>query len=219
MFNWDDVLIIGDSFVASRTQENDWPKLLTKLITGKIVVPRGFGFSGCSWWSARRLLLDELKKKKPKVLVLAHTEPSRLPNDKDLPLNAMTVETRESFNNSTLEYEDMRKAAQGYYKHLMSRDFHIWTQQQWFIELDRIIEEHDIPYVIHLHCFMPYTPEVHEFKNGITFDTPLWELSDDIKQWSTSNRNHFSIEKNKLIANNLYQAFLTYSNGKRSLDI
>lgn len=219
MFELEDILIIGDSFVGARTQDTDWPKILTKLLTNNNGTPRGKGFDGCSWWSVRKRLLLELKKQTPKVLILAHTEPGRLPNDKDLPLNIMSVDETQMHDNVFLN-NTLKEAAVSYYKHLMSKDFHIWAQQQWFYELDTVLEKYNIPYTIHLHCFLPWTSEsLYEFQHGITFDTPLWELSDDIKQWSNDNRNHFSLENNKLIANALYQALKTYSNGKRPLNL
>ena len=200
----------------------DWPKHLTCKLTGLStdigISPLGKGFNGCSWWSARSCLLEELSKRKPKVLIIAHTEPSRLPNDKNLPLNAMTVQERETFTTNP-EHEDLRLAAKNYYKYLMSTEFHIWSQQQWFHELDRIVEKENIPYVVHLHCFMPYTPDLYVFKHGITFDTPLWEISDDIKKWNNSNRNHFTVENNIKLSNIIYNGIQNYSNGIRKLNL
>lgn len=219
MFDADDILIVGDSFVGSRTEDTDWPKLLTKLLTEQDVIPKGKGFNGCSWWSARQYLLNELKHSKPKLLILSHTEPMRLPNDDNLSLNATTVEQEDWFKKDNPNTpDDIRKAARDYYKYLQSFDFHLWSQKQWYIELDRILDDAKIPFVVHLHCFLPWHNEpLYEFKHGITFDKPLWELSDDIKQWSNNNRNHFSIENNKLLANAIYEAIKTYSNGMRNL--
>ena len=72
MFEWDDILILGDSFVGSRTEQLDWPQLVACQLTNSVYEinrqPRGQGFNGCSWWSVRTRLYEELKYKKPKMI-------------------------------------------------------------------------------------------------------------------------------------------------------
>ena len=50
MYDWDDILIVGDSWCAERDNLGHWPNLLlfelTDIAKG---IPRGKGFPGCSW--------------------------------------------------------------------------------------------------------------------------------------------------------------------------
>lgn len=54
-FTHNDILILGDSFAASRNEPEDWPNRLTQLLTGQDFSPDrnplGCGFSGAGWWS------------------------------------------------------------------------------------------------------------------------------------------------------------------------
>lgn len=175
-----DILIIGDSFCHSRKHSTDWPVLVANsLITDKKekIIVRGKGIPGASWWSTRKLLLEELKVHIPKILIITHTEVQRIPNDDDYSLNSSSV-----FDKSNIENipEKLRIAAQMYYENLFSVDFHIWAQKQWYSELDSIIETHNIPRVVHFHSFKPWGDEkLYVFKNGTTFDKVLWDNSDD----------------------------------------
>jgi hypothetical protein len=211
MFEWDDVLIIGDSFTGSRTDKNDWPQLVTCQITNSSYDtnrrPRGKGFNGCSWWSVRTRLYEELERRVPKVLILTHTEPHRIPSEDNYNLNPGSVHQvawhEKYFGkvNGIIDTEvsiapsEVLLAGQQYYKHLISYRYHLWAQEKWYEELDELTK--DIKYVIHLHCFDPWTgKKTYEFKNGLTFNTPLWNISDDKKEWSDSHRNHFTIKNN-----------------------
>jgi hypothetical protein len=218
MFEIDDILITGDSFVTHRDFISDWPKLLTNKLTKTDNVPPGRGFEGCSWWSVRKYLLEQLKHKKPKLLILSHTEPMRLPHDEDMPINSFNVLQQDTFKKHGGEngMPEVREAALQYYKYLQSFDFHLWAEKQWHEELDRLINELDIPYVIHLHAFLPWQ-KTFVFSKGITFTTPLWELSDDVKQLSMEHRNHFTHKNNIKLANFIFNELSSYSNGPREI--
>jgi len=248
---WDEVLIIGDSFAKQRTSETDWPKVVAHYVTG---VPhtfkesvRGKGFSGASWWSTRKLLIEELKKNVPKVLILTHTEMQRIPSDEDYGLNSASVFNLEAY--STIRdqklLEDMVPkevllAGQQYYTHLFSKDFHIWAQKQWFYEIDHLVKIYNIPFVIHIHTFAPWDcVDVHKFKYGITFDQPIWPLSDDYAMMHTAkwkkvnnlevpdadlwfinnNRNHFTEKNNVKLGELIIDALNNYSNGIKPLQL
>jgi hypothetical protein len=221
MFDIDDILIVGDSFVSARTNDTDWPKILTEKLSGNnSAVPHGRGFDGCSWWSVRKYLLEQLKHKKPKLLIMSHTEPMRLPHDEDMPINSFNILHQHTFRHQDGEegMPEIREAARQYYKYLQSFDFHLWAEKQWFKELDKLILELDIPYVVHLHAFLPWY-ETFVFSKGITFTTPLWELSDDIKQWSVDHRNHFTKINNIKLANFMFNEISNYSDGPREIHI
>ena len=201
MFDWSDILIVGDSFVGSRTDKTDWPQLVAcKLSANEYEparLPRGNGYNGCSWWSVRTNLYQEFEYKVPKVLIVTHTEPQRIPRDYNYKLNSGSV--FENIDDSVGVPKEVILAGREYYKHLISFKYHLWAQEKWYEELDELTK--DIKYVIHLHCFDPWTDKkIYEFKNGLTFNTPLWNISDDKKEWSTSHRNHFTIKNNIKLA-------------------
>lgn len=244
MFEWDDILIVGDSFASHRNKETDWPRVLISNLTGcndnhRII--RGKGFTGASWWSTRKEILHQISHRVPKLLIVTHTEPQRIPHVEDLPLNTATV-----FNDKY--YSDLKKqnkeyipieilhAGQHYYKHLFVEEFHLWAQENWFAELDKIVLEYSIPYVIHLHAFEPWKGNVpYIFKHGLTFVTPLWEVCDDNKAFKKTTwknafgkikipnpelwnnlgtRNHFLPENNVKLAEQILEAISNYSLGK-----
>ena len=138
-YDWNDIVIVGDSFCADRSLPYEWPQVLTSKITStpyiKGKTPRGRGFPGASWWAARGQLLKELRIKVPKVVRVLHTEPFRIPHDTNWGLNSRSIMNdiiyvpKYSFSSPT---EDFKKAAVGYYKHIFSKDYHLWTYNQWF---------------------------------------------------------------------------------------
>ena len=87
MFDWDDILIIGDSYVSARDKEFNWPMSLALQLTGlafnKDRLPRGIGYPGCAWWSVRNELLKQLSIKIPKVLILCHPDKNRYISDEN----------------------------------------------------------------------------------------------------------------------------------------
>lgn len=239
MYNWQDILIIGDSFCQHRDTVNSWPYKLLSLLTVNNTQspPRGKGFSGGSWWSTRKKLLTELELQVPKVLILCHTEYNRLPNDYDFGLNAISAEhDSENFSRSNLygvgkdnQYAHLystavARAAVLYYKYLNSLEFNYWSRNNWFDEVETLCDKFKIEKVIHLHSFYdfvdnkgPIYPRV--FKNAATAQEILWEICDDKEKFSKANYNHFNQEKNIKIANKLYEQINNYQTGLFSLDI
>lgn len=219
MFDPNDILIVGDSFAKCRDKNNDWPRLLVNLLTGQNKIPRGEGFSGASWWSTRKNLLNELKVHVPKVLVICHTEASRLPSDFDFGINLASAANFDIVVPNGQEHNyvpAIKKAATEYYTYLSCVDYSVWAQNSWFKELDQLLDEYKIPHVIHLHCFPPYYSlhELYCFKNGVTERNTLWELCKGVDQ--TSTRNHFTEEQNIKIAHAINRTLtesLAYANG------
>ena len=92
MLTWNDIVIIGDSFCYHRTEAESWPKKLALQLTNdSTTVSRGLGYPGGSWWAARKRLLNELSISVPKILIMCHTEPNRLPNYYDFSLNGASI--------------------------------------------------------------------------------------------------------------------------------
>ena len=73
-FDWNDVLIVGDSFASLRYQPEDWPMALVLQLTGEEYnsnkIPRGFGFPGGAWWPSEAPRAKESQRQKPKKKLL-----------------------------------------------------------------------------------------------------------------------------------------------------
>lgn len=204
MYNWSDVLIVGDSFCAGRHHQHEWPQLLTCALTSQPYdakrIPRGRGFSGASWWSARRCIIDELNTWPPvKVLIVCHTDAHRIPNDNDYSLNAVSVEHRwlhRERGGDDVMPERMALAGKLYYEELISWSFNEWAVKRWYLELEQIIDQHpSIEKIIHLFCF---DGNFHQFKKGVT-------VTDTLFKHRSKNEvsNHFDLAGNARMANSL----------------
>jgi hypothetical protein len=195
-YEWNDILIVGDSFCAERTMPVDWPQIFTLHLTGnkfeKDQLPRGQGYGGASWWSARKKLLDELLINPVKVLVVCHTEPFRIPNDDALSLNTKSVELGDIWNPLGVKSpsENFIKAARGYYEYIICENFHLWAYQQWFNEIDKIAVDNNIEKVVHFFCFRGDYNN-HIFSRGITMSIPLIDLQQSAVWKKNETRNHF----------------------------
>jgi len=244
--SFDDILISGDSFCACRAFPNDWPRLFAEKITKENAghrLVRGKGMTGASWWSTRKNIIAEIQSRPVKILICTHTEMQRIPHDEDYGLNSGSAFNIEAYANSKRENKmpiEVLQAAQEYYTHLFCKDYHTWAQQKWFEEIDTLVKMHNIPYVLHLHTFMPWDSKpLHIFKNGITFDKALWPNSDDYRimndkpkktigrhevidanLWEQNpTRNHFTEENNIKFAEILVNAVQDYKNGIKELQL
>lgn len=215
-YEWDDILIVGDSFCGDRTKTEHWPQVFTSSITGKKFeegkFPRGKGFPGASWWSTRKNLLEELAKSPAKVLVICYTEPFRIPNDQNLGLNTRSVLSDIVYVPEGIDQpsKDFKEAANGYYRHIICQDYHLWAYKQWFKEVDEIISNHRIEKVLHLYCFEgPHLS--HTFKNGITFEIPLVKYQ-NTPFWRrrSDTPNHYSPGQNIMLGLKLAEVVKNY---------
>lgn len=218
-FKPNDILILGDSFCAAREEPTDWPLVVSQKLTGHNHIPRGVGFSGGSWWSVRKALLEEIKSGIPKVLILCHTEPNRIPNDYNIGINLSSALDGKITTDSCKEYISEEKlqsiavASKLYYEELWSGEYCEWAQKSWFRELDQMIEEWCIPYVIHLRCF-PFTAS-YTFKNSMTIQEDLFSKSSVI----SGIPNHFTEDLNQKLGNKLVELILNYKTGLQSMNL
>lgn len=195
-FKHSDILIVGDSFCASRNKETNWPNKLVELLSGVSLPARGQGFGGCHWWSTRQGLISEIAISIPKVLVLCHTDHGRLPSDQNFPLNYTTTVIEESRMlpyRIGQDYRIIQEAAKYYYKYLQSFAWDDWTANAWYTELDNLIAEHDIPYVIHLFGFENC---MYNFKRGMT----SIEILSSIQVLHDGKDNHMTESANISVA-------------------
>lgn len=219
-FEHKDILILGDSFCELRSLPIDWPFIVSQKLSNSSEKTRGHGFGGASWWSVRKRLLKELELHVPKVLILCHTEPNRIPNDYDHGLNsASCFEARNKVrriktHNYPLEPWQEKKIAMAghlYYEELWSGEYCKWAMVSWFKELDDIVEVYKIPCVIHLRCFDHGIKYI--FKNGMTVKENLVDMS----LVGNEYRNHFTEEMNKKVGNRLVELVLNYQSGLQEL--
>ena len=214
IFEHKDILILGDSFAESRSLPVDWPFIVSQRLYNSTEIPRGHGFAGASWWSVRKRLLKELEISVPKILILCHTEPNRIPNDYDYGFTSRSVQNGQFYNPDGSHINPIKnlaiaKAGQLYYEELWSRDYCKWAMISWFKELDELVEVHKIPYVIHLRCF----DHNYIFKNSMTVKENLV----DISLIGNEYRNHFTEEMNKKVGNRLVELVLNYQLGLQEL--
>jgi len=228
MYNWNDILIVGDSFCSDRNKKYHWPQILVSNLTGETFnskrQPRGKGMPGGSWWSYRKIILKELEISIPKILIVCHTEPYRIPNDNDVGLNFRSVETR-LINVNDKEYkmpDEVHQAAFQYYKHLMSFDFYNWAVHQWFKELDDIVKKYSIEKIVHFFGFdgdySNYT-----FDKGVTIGIPLYTYAEEQEKYFLNFKkpsgNHYTLKGNELFANTLTDIITDYPGDKTRLNI
>lgn len=231
MYQHNEILIVGDSFCSGRRYPHEWPQILLSHLTNQPydanIIPRGQGFSGASWWSVRQRLIKELSQQKPRVLIICHTDSHRIPSDQDLSLNAVSVEHR-VLHDQNKQGKDQKMpdqlalAGKLYYQELISFPFHTWAQQQWQLEIDRILTANDIERVVHLYCFDDGSEQNrHTFAQGVTVADPLinYRVPYEIEQAGKGISNHFTPDMNRLLAEFIADIVDNYpGNGFRLLD-
>lgn len=210
MYKWNDIVILGDSFCAERRIPNHWPYRLVNLVTGEDPGPtkpaRGYGWNGASWWSVKKQLNFYLKGQ-PKILIFCHTDPMRLPNDRNKPLTLRS--SLDGTQRGDPNDDDLWTAARMYFQHLVSEDFHLWAQHQWFKELDDIIEKTPgIEQVYHIHNFYGSWNK-YPFKQGVRFNDNLFNYS-QINTASVTYDNHFTSADNHRLAQQLADLIKNY---------
>jgi len=201
-----DIVIIGDSFCAHRTDLWDWPRVLTKMLTGVDSTPRGKGFGGAAWWSTRQCLLEELQVQ-TKVLILCHTQQDRIHSDSNLGMNSGVAWGLVPVAGS--DDPEVTTAVKYYYRYLHSYKYHEWAMTAWIKELETLTV--NIPKVIHLPCF-PLPVKDYVFKTGVTVYPHLDTFV--IENTTTEPvRNHFTQQQNLDLAKMLFDLINNYTPG------
>lgn len=201
-----DLVIVGDSFCGHRTHKDHWPKIVADSLIGVNPFdnpPRGEGYPGASWWSTRNRLIKELRIAQPKVLIMTHTEPHRLPNKNDWGVNFRSVELGQIHRPGSFDEpmpEEFKEACELYYQQLWIDDYHDWAILQWFKELDDLIK--NVEYVLHFFAFEGKYND-YTFKKGVTFSDPLINYQVKRKMFSKVDpisANHYDPETNRRFA-------------------
>lgn len=201
-----DILILGDSFCSHRDHQDHWPQIVMNKLLGteysSMIVPRGQGYPGASWWSVRKRLLKELRQP-PKIAIFCHTEPQRIPHKDDWGINFRSVELGQIHVPDSFDQPmppEFKKACELYYNHLWMEDYHNWAMVRWFEELNSLVRDIDI--VLHFYSF-PEDKFKYTFKKGVTFEDPLINYQVQKKMFSLKepkSANHYSVENNRQFA-------------------
>jgi hypothetical protein len=225
MKKFNNLMIIGDSFCASRHSNSnyDWPVVLGKMLDCTV---SGRGHGGSAWWT-NKLDLDSYKEDPATtILIVVHTDSLRLPNDYGIPMNV-----GEAFSNNKEQLPNLRPglreiAASFYKSDLFCPDFYHWAQQAWIKELDA-----DTRYYTTIHIPGFDSVDLSSIKNGI-FVTPgkdlhsLRALSDrELEKYPLHmydpRKNHFSDFNNVKFATALASIILKLQpgdTGERNFD-
>jgi hypothetical protein len=199
------IIIAGDSYCA-QMDEGTWPDILSKNLGIPI---KQYSNSGGSWWSTRRALVKAKQAGEfegVKIVVLCHTEGTRIPNIDDIPIGGWAVEHKPTW------YEPkILEAAKLYYQYLHDPGFGEWTQQAWLNECVDLFPKDVI--IIHLHSF-PYSYLKLKITSGVNFFPPLFAISQAefvsdeegfkfILKKGDPRKNHFNDTNNIALGNEL----------------
>ena len=215
MGTFDSLVIVGDSFCADRNEPGDWPMILANMLDLKL---QGHGFPGRSWWSTRNWLKANAHLiDKNSVLIVCHTESSRLPAINDIGINAGLLRVSVDDVNNHLKSVDpngrLHKLVNDFYtSELYVDDFYHWANNAWMQELDAMSA--NIGKTIHVPSFGHQEFDaLHNLKNSIvaipSSDKSLRRLSmkeigDKHYFGYDSRRNHLNAHNNHQLANALY---------------
>ena len=201
LYQWNDILILGDSFAHHRDLESDWPMQLNLLLTNSKYdikrKPRGIGYKGGAWWAVRSELLKELTQQSTKILIICHPYRYRLPNDWNFGLGFKFNRISIPKGKEHLFNESIREATKMYYENIFCKSFFDWATDNWYNELTHLILTNKIEKVIHIRGFKN---EDHVFPLGVTIQKSFQEIC-----LQGLHRNHFDNDHNVLIAQNLYK--------------
>ena len=157
---FDKIIIVGDSFCASRDKIGDWPVKLTDLLHCELW---GYGHSGTSWWASKKALLNEpAHNKSTTIRIIVHTEPARLPNEHEYPINTGLLFAPCTDVKLDNQSKLIETAIEFYKSELYNENFYLWAQQAWIKELDE-----DTEYYVTIHIPAFDVVDLTCVKNGI----------------------------------------------------
>ena len=205
------VAVFGDSFV--RLFWHTWIEQVCQNFKWQVVLQQGF--PGGAEYYILESLTDLLNSRDDIELVLfAHTEPSRLPNNQHLGINHVTV-TQPRDPKVPQETFD---AAKAYYENLYCERFHRDIHHLIVAEIQKICTERKIRH-IHLQSFDQTLPRNH----GLWITNGLYNVADELqpKGWHQDKniRNHFLPELHDKFADWLSRHIEFYLNNNLDLHI
>jgi len=209
------LVIVGDSFCADRNEPSDWPVILANMLKLKL---EGQGLPGRSWWSTRSWLRANTRLlDKNALLIVCHTESSRLPAINDIGINAGLLRVSPDDVNNHLKSIDpkgrLHKLVNDFYtSELYVDEFYKWANDAWMRELDMMAA--NIGKTIHIPCFDHQQFEaLNNLKHSVVAipnsKESLRMLSEkeigSMKYMGYDSRhNHLTAHNNQQLANALY---------------
>lgn len=152
MKNFNNLLIIGDSFCEDRTCDSDWPVALGRMLDCKVY---GKGWGGCAWWNTKKELDKYKSSRSTTILIVVHTDSNRLPNDFNYAITPRLmqmlnggVDQDDAIKHPGIEYRQL--ALDFYNSDLFSMHFYEWAHRAWIAEIDRC---NDFYATIHIPAF------------------------------------------------------------------
>jgi hypothetical protein len=200
MKNFNNLLIIGDSFCEHRVRQSDWPVALGRMLDCKV---HGRGWGGCAWWNSKKELDKYKSNRSTTVLIVVHTDSNRLPNDFNYPITPRLMQSLVggTIVNDVVRYPWLkyRQLALDFYSsELFSMQFYEWAHAAWINEIDQC---NDFYATIHIPAFD--NVNLSKVKNGIVLtpdsgfkslmDISNAELGTDSCTWAgrDTRNNHF----------------------------
>lgn len=194
-----DIVIVGDSFCAN---PHTWPAFLADQLNLNLVC---YGVGGEHWWGVKTFL-DTVNKSNVEVVVIAHTFGQRIP--------------------TIVKHNIDPTASELYYKHIHNEEFLTWAQEQWF---KQVSQEWNIK-LVNLHCF-PWTWDKRNLLAGVNVSPNLAAISlnevdaqeavvdETVIAKGQSRTNHFNLDNNQALANELVRIIQDYKTGDIELDL
>jgi len=151
-----ELLVLGDSFCANRTEPESWVKILKNFYPNFKLTGRGFG--GQSWWHQRRWLLENFPTSpESTTAIFCHTGALRLPCVRDIPVTpwVLSLDDPTSLKNELLRHDKDHKifhlAKSFYSSDLYDQKFYEWASEKWFFELSELTK--NFKKVLHIFGF------------------------------------------------------------------
>lgn len=203
------LVIVGDSFCADRSEIQDWPIILAKLLNLKL---EGQGLSGRSWWSTRKWLTENSKLlDNDTLLIICHTEFSRLPAANDIGINTGLLSVDKNNVNNHLKSIDpagtlLQLVKDFYVSDLYVDDFYKWALNAWISELDSMAV--NVSKTIHIPSFGHRDFDAFKnMKNSIVAIPNATQSLRELSMKEIGNKHYFGYDsrRNHLKDHNNYQ--------------
>jgi hypothetical protein len=214
-------MIVGDSFC--REPYLGWPNYFHQLIDPQAqqldFLCKGIG--GCSWWTVRKSLLEFQKDQPEKfknidLAIVIHPALQRLHVDMSSDELGVPIELPLSYTNSMISEPVL--AISLFYKYLHSPEFFDWAYQQWLCEVETMLPANaEI-----IHWFTDSRTKLDGVRlRGHVIQPALADVQ--LAQWANTPTqkqrdaaeveqqfvNHFTLENNKVIAQELFRMIKT----------
>lgn len=181
------------------------------------------GYCGRSWWYSWVRFYNEWQDKLDQLeaIIFCHTHANRINNSENHDLPHMVSDHIFSLFNR----DDLARACETYYKHILDVDFNAWAQQQYFKMLR---EKFSSVKTIHFHCFRDTLPW-SDLLPGVVYTTCLMHVAigEEIgtsqqildATGDQSKANHFNEHNNRALAGVIIDTLDDYKPGQYEIPL